>query len=58
MKQVVNLNLKRILVLSTHSCYHIKENLPKEGFPDPLHCCGWDPELLSYGLSSLTLLLI
>ena len=36
--RLVNLS---ILVVLTHSYYHIKENLPKEGgFPDPLYCFG------------------
>ena len=34
----------------THSYYHIKENLPKDGFPNPLHCFGENPAIFSVSM--------
>ena len=45
-KQVGKSEDQSILVVLTHSCYHIKEKLSKEGcFPDPLYCFGWNPDM-------------
>ena len=54
-KQVGKSEHQSILAVLTHSCYHIKGNLSKQGgFPDPRYCFGENPTGVYFTLANCT----